>query len=129
MKKATLFLLAFRCAMAADETARHKEWMDAAQDLTYDLKDALDAKSSEKAAEPAEKLIKLGEREEEYWTKAKLEDAVKLARQNLAASRAVAAAAKDGQFDRALQAYAELETSCRTCHDLHFEKRLTPTHP
>jgi len=88
MKKATLFLLAFCCAMGADEAARHKERMDAAQDLTYDLKDALDAKSSEKAA-----------------------------------------AAKDGQFDRALQAYAELQTSCRTCHDLHFEKRLAQTHP
>jgi cytochrome c556 len=129
MKKATLFLLAFCCAMGADEAARHKEWMDAAQDLTYDLKDALDGKSSEKAAAPAEKLVELGEQEEEYWTKAKLEDAVKLARQNLAASRAVAAAAKDGQFDRALQAYAELETSCRSCHDLHFEKRLAGSHP
>jgi cytochrome c556 len=129
MRKATLVLLAFGCAMAEDEAARHKEWMDTAQDLTYDLKDALDAKSSERAAEPTEKLVKLGEREEEYWTKAKLHDAVKLARQNLAASRAVAAAAKDGQFDRALQAYAELQTSCRSCHDLHFEKRLAQTHP
>ncbi len=129
MKKAMLFLLAFCCALAADEATRHKESMDEAQDLTYDLKDALDAKSSEKAAGPAEKLVKLGEQEEEYWTKAKLEDALKLAQQNLAASRAVAAAAKDGQFDRAQQAYAELETSCRTCHDLHFEKLLAPTHP
>jgi len=129
MKKATLLLLAFCCAVAADEAARHKEWMDKAQDLKYDLKDALDAKSSQKAAEPAEKLVKLGEQEEEYWTKAKLEDALNLARQSLAASRAVAAAAKDGQFDRALQAYAELETSCRACHDLHFEKRLAQTHP
>jgi cytochrome c556 len=128
MKRVPLFLLAFGCAMAVDEAALHKEWMDTAQDLTYDLKDALDAKSSEKAAEPAEKLVKLGEQEEEYWTKAKLEGAVKLAQQNLAASRAVAAAAKDGQFDRALQAYADLQTSCRSCHDLHFEKRLAQTH-
>jgi len=36
------------------DVAHHKEAMDTAQDLTYDLKDALDAKSSEKAAEPAE---------------------------------------------------------------------------
>jgi hypothetical protein len=129
MRKAVLLLLAFCCAIAADQAASHKEWMDAAQDFTYDLKDALDAKSSEKAAEPAEKLIKLGEQEEEYWTKAKIEDAVKLARQNLAISRAVAAAAKDGQFDRASKAYAELQTSCRTCHDLHFEKRLSQTRP
>ena len=128
MKKATLFLLAFCCVMAEDEAARHKEWMDTAQDLTYDLKNALDAKSSAKTAESAKRLIKLGEQEEEYWTKAKLEDAVKLARQNLAATRAVAAAAKDGQFGRALQAYAELQTNCRSCHDLHFEKRLAP-HP
>ena len=95
----------------------------------YDLKDAWTRNRVRRQQSRRSGSVKLGEQEKEYWTKAKLEDAVKLAQQNLAASKAVAAAAKDGQFDLALQAYTELQTSCRSCHDLHFEKRLTPTYP
>ena len=124
MKLAPVLFAFLSCAVAADEAGRHKEWMDTAQDLKDELKDALDAESSAKAVEPAEKLVKIGEQEEQYWQKARLEDAVKLAQKNLAASRAIVAAARDGQFDRALQAYGVLESTCRACHDLHPEKRL-----
>lgn len=114
-------------AIASDDAARHKERMDTAQDLKEDLKDALDAKSKEKAAEPAGKLIELGQLEEQYWKDAQIEDAVKLAQQNLAAARAIASSAQDGQFDRAQKSYETLETACRTCHDRHFEKRVRKT--
>jgi len=115
-----LFLL----AAAEDETARHKESMDTAQDVKDDLKDALDAKSRDKALAPAEKLVKFAEQEEVYWQKKKLEDVVKLAQQNLAASRAIAGAVKEDRLDRAVQAFADLERTCRACHDSHPEKRL-----
>ena len=111
-----------------DEAARHKEWMDTAQDTKDELKDALDAKSRENSVKPAEKLVQLGEQEEAYWTKAKIEDAVKLAQRNLSASRTIAAAAKEEKFDQAIQAFADLESTCRACHDLHPEKRLAPSH-
>jgi len=124
-----LLLASFSYGLASDDSARHKEWMDTAQDLTYDLKDALDAKSSDKSAEPAQKLIKLGEQEEDYWTKAKLENAVKLAQQSLALSRQIATEAKDGHFNEAQRDFTKLQTTCRTCHDLHFEKRLNPAGP
>jgi hypothetical protein len=114
----TAFLLAL---LLADD---RKERMDAIQDVKDDLKDALDATSSAKAAEPAAKLVKFGEEEEEYWRKAKLDDIVKLAEQNLAAAREVTAAAKGGQFDQALQAFGRLEATCRACHDAHPEKHL-----
>jgi hypothetical protein len=117
-----LFLL----AAAEDETARHKEWMDTAQDVKDDLKDALDAKSRDRALEPAEKLVKLGEQEEAYWKKKRLDDVVELAQQNLAASRAIVGAVKEEHFDRAVQAFADLEKTCRACHDLHPERRSTP---
>jgi hypothetical protein len=107
-----------------DDTAKHKEWMDEAQDLKEDLREALQAKSRAKAAEPAARLVQIGEQEEDYWRKAKLEDIVKLAQKNLEAARDVAAAAKDGYFDEALLAFGRLEATCRACHDVHPEKRL-----
>jgi cytochrome c556 len=112
--------------LAGDDAARHKEWMDEAQDLKEDLRDALNAKSGAKAAEPASKLVQIGEREEKYWRDAKLHDIVKIAQQNLVAAREVAAAAKDGHFEEALLAFGRLETTCRACHDVHPEKRLQP---
>jgi cytochrome c556 len=47
-----------------------------------------------------------------------------LAQKNRAAAEQTAAAAKAGHFDQALQAYGNLEATCRACHDLHPEKRL-----
>jgi hypothetical protein len=65
MKTAIFLLVMLVDDPARDEEARHKKWMDAAQDLKDDLKDALDAKSSAKAEEPAAKLVRIGEREEQ----------------------------------------------------------------
>jgi len=114
----------FMLLVMLDDAARHKEWMDEAQDLKEDLREALQAKSRAKSAEPAARLVQIGEQEEEYWRKAKLVDIVKLAQKNLEAARDVAAAAKDGFFDEALLAFGRLESTCRNCHDVHPEKRL-----
>jgi cytochrome c556 len=125
--KLALALLASLClAMEQDDVARHKEWMDTAQDVKDDLKDALDAKLAAKAVENAGKLAEIGKQEEEYWKKAGQDDAVTLAQKNRAASERIGAAAKAGRFDQALQAYGDLEATCRACHDLHPEKR--PVH-
>jgi len=62
--------------------------MDTAQDLMYDLKDAWTRNRVRRQQSRRSSSVKLGEQEKEYWTKAKLEDAVKLAQQNLAASKA-----------------------------------------
>ena len=124
MRKLGLLLLASLCfALGPDDAARHKEWMDAAQDLKDDLKDVLDARLAPKVLETAGKLAKIGQQEEAYWIKAGQKDAAALARKNRAASQQVAAAAGAGHFDQALQAYGNLEATCRACHDLHPEKR------
>jgi hypothetical protein len=125
MRKLTLILLA-ACCLAA-EAQRHKEWMDAAQDIKDDLKDALDAKLAAKVVQSAATLTAIGGREEAYWRKARQPDALSLARKNRAASERIAAAAKAARFDQALLAYGELEATCRACHDLHPEKRLART--
>jgi len=48
---------------------------------------------------------------------------VNLAKENLAASKQISAAAKSSNPGDALQAYPKLEATCRGCHDLHPEKR------
>jgi len=125
MRRLSLLLIASWClAMAPDDAARHKEWMDTAQDVKDDLKDALDAKLVPKVVEHAAKLAGIGRQEEAYWKKAGQKDAIGLARKNRAAAEQIAAAAKAGRFDQAFQAYGDLEATCRSCHDLHPEKRL-----
>ena len=124
MRRISLLLLASWClAMTPDEVSRHKEWMDTAQDGKDDLKDALDAKRAAKAVEDAAKLAAIGKQEEAYWRKAGQKDALGLAQKNRAAAREIGSSAKAGQFDKALQAYGDLEATCRACHDLHPEKR------
>jgi hypothetical protein len=93
-------LLLCMLIIAWDDAARHKESMDGAQDLKDDLNDALDAKSRAKAAEPVAKLVQFGEQEAEYWREAKFDDIVKLAQENLAAAREVAAPPKTGTLMR-----------------------------
>jgi hypothetical protein len=121
--KLLVALLALATAEAADYTARHKQSMDQSQEWKDDLKDALDAKAGAKAAELARKLAKSGAQETAYGKRAGQEDALKLAADNLEASRQVELAAKAGQFEQANQAYGRLEATCRACHDLHPEKR------
>jgi hypothetical protein len=115
--------------VSTQDIAVHKQRMDTAQDTSYDLKDALDAKSAEKAAEPSEKLVEFGQQEEDYWKQVNLEDAVKLAQEGLNLARRISLAVKGGQFDEANKAYTALQANCRSCHDLHFEKRITPVSP
>lgn len=122
--KIGLFLFAcLYIAGAADNATLHKERMDAAQELKDDLKEALDAKSAEKAAGPAGKLVEFAQQEEAYWKKTNFEDVLKLARENLAAAQEIRDRVGKGQPDAAGKAYDKLETSCHACHDLHPEKR------
>jgi hypothetical protein len=120
-----VLIVAVGFSQTADDIARHKEWMDRAQDLKDDLKDALDSKIGQKAVQYADELAITGAREEAYWRRAKQQDAVKLAKENLAASKQISSAAKSGDIVQALEAYSKLEATCRGCHDLHPEKRRT----
>jgi hypothetical protein len=125
MRRLSLLVLTSWClAMTPDDVSRHKEWMDTAQDVKDDLKDALDAKLGPKVVEDAVKLAAIGKQEEAYWKKAGQKDAIGLAQKNRAAALQIAATAKAGHFDQALQAYGDLEATCRACHDLHPDKRL-----
>ena len=105
-----LLIVAGICLPAGDDVSRHKKAMDQAQEWKDDLKDALDAKAAAQEAS--------------LWKKAKQDDALKLANENLEESRQILTSVKAGSFDQALQTYGRLEATCRACHDLHPEKRL-----
>jgi hypothetical protein len=111
-------------AVTSSDVANHKSRMDAADDLKADLKDALDANFGPKAIQSADELTKLLEQEEQYWIKTQLDDAVKLARANTAASQQIATDAKAEHINDAKQAYKQLEKTCAECHDLHPERRV-----
>jgi hypothetical protein len=121
MKTKSLLTAVLCFTLAADDVSEHKEWMDHAQDLKDDLKDALDAKTWQRAGACADELAKSAEREEAYWKRAKQEDAVKLAKDYLAAAKQISTAAKSGNAGLALEAFSKLEATCRACHDLHPE--------
>jgi hypothetical protein len=118
------FVLSLSLAISAESVAQHKKRMDAAQELKDDLRDAIDAKSQAKALGIVQKLVKSGEAEQQYWKNAKIDAALALADQNLSASRQIAAAVKAGDYERANGAFSDLEKACRSCHDLHPEKKI-----
>ena len=117
---APLFVLLFAAASAMN----HKKNMDAAQEWKEELRDALNARSSTKAAALAGKLVRARTDEADYWRIGGVKEAVKLALENASAARQVEAAAKAGRFPEATEAFGRLEATCRTCHDLHPEKQL-----
>jgi hypothetical protein len=111
-------------ALIADsERARHKNEMDAAQDLKDEILEELDAKNGAKVIEPASKLVKFSEQEVRFWITTGVPGGVKIARENLTAAKSLQIAAKDGKTDRAIEAFAKLNDTCRSCHDLHLEKQ------
>jgi hypothetical protein len=103
--------------------ADHKQWMDDAADIQDDLRDALGAKSSAKAAEAAGKLDAILVKTEQYWAAKKADDIVKLARSSSTLAKEIGAAAKARKFPQASEAFTKLSAQCNVCHDLHPEKR------
>lgn len=124
---AALFVF-FLCANAraadVDEAAKHKARMDDAQDLKYDLADAIEAKSVDKIAEHAKAIVKLLELEDRYWKNSGLPDAIALSKENLQAAKRIALASEAGRVGTVIQAYNDLERSCAACHDAHPKKRI-----
>jgi hypothetical protein len=114
--------------VSAADVAAHKARMDDAQNLSYDLKDALDAKDPVKAAEVDTQLTRLLEAEQAYWAKTELETPVNLALGNSDAAKVLADRVAVADWPGAEASYARLQAQCRNCHDLHPEKsvRVSP---
>ncbi len=107
---------------SAAETAQHKVRMDDSQDLKEDLRDAIDKDDSKAAIEASTKLVAIAREEEGYWAKTKLETAMGLAHDAVAAADRMLKASQQPRSSEARQAFSALEANCRACHDLHPEK-------
>lgn len=104
-------------AISDQDIAKHKQWMDDAQDLKEEIRDALRAGPASDISKPARQLVSACEKEVQFWRHAKIAGAVVLAEKTLLAARAL----QNGGSHKAL---AELDARCRNCHDMHFERRL-----
>ncbi len=119
-----LFLRANAIAVGADEVAKHKARMDDAQDLKYELADAIEEKSAGKIAKHARAIVKLLELEDRYWKNSGLIDAIALSKENIEAAKRIAVAGEEGRVGMAARAYHDLDRTCTACHDARPEKRI-----
>ena len=67
------------------------------------------------------KLEGLFKETETFWTAFKTKDAIDFSKAAQSASQATAAAAKDGNGQKAQAAYASIGKNCKGCHDSHRE--------
>jgi hypothetical protein len=116
-----LLFLCFSVFTSA-ELAEHKSWMDDAQDRKDDVREALAAKDGKKLVEAVQALDQLTAREEAFWARTKLKQAQEIAAKNRSEARELLRAAQASRFAAAETAFASLEKTCSSCHDLHFEK-------
>lgn len=120
-------LAAAAVGVTSADVAAHKARMDDAQDVSLDLKDGVDAKDAARTAQAAGKLAALLEAEEGYWASTGLEDVKALSKANRDDAAAVAERAAAGDWAGAQAADTRLQAGCRSCHDQHPERRVTPT--
>ena len=85
------------------------------------LKKNLDSNSLPLAAEDAVKLEGMFKETENFWTPFKTKDAIDFAKGAQSAFQVVAAAAKEGNGQKAQAAYGSVGKYCKGCHDSHRE--------
>lgn len=106
------------------EAAKYRERMDQVQALQYELSDAITQKSSGKTIEASDKIRALLKEDLDYWTKQKIDDAIGYSKNSMNYSSELAEDAKKQNFAEAFAAYNKLQSTCRSCHDAHPEKRV-----
>jgi cytochrome c556 len=85
------------------------------------LKKNLDANSMASAADDAGKLQRYFKETEDFWSVFKTKDAIDYSKAGQKDADSVAAAAKDGNGQKAQAAYSSLGKACKGCHDSHRE--------
>ena len=85
------------------------------------LRKNLDSAAMPSAAEDATKLQSLFKETEDFWKAFKTKDAIEAAKSAGAASETLAAAARDGNAQKAQAAYGSIGKYCKACHDSHRE--------
>lgn len=109
------------------EVLAHRERMNAAQDLKYEVLDGFDAADLSLVADAATRMLPLLDLETDYWQRSGLLDIHALAVENRAYAARVASVATSGDADATRKAWDDLERSCSGCHDLQPQLRLQVT--
>ena len=128
MKFLRLLLAPVLCLAAAQftkvELDAHKAWMDDAQDKKDDVREALAAKDAKKLVAVAAEIEKLTEQEQKFWARTTIAQAKEIAAKNRGEAQEMLQAARAARFAEAGEAFARLEKTCSSCHELHFEKQI-----
>jgi hypothetical protein len=85
------------------------------------LKKDLDGSNLTSAAEDAAKLQEMFKETESFWAAFKTKDAIDFSKGAQSASQTIAAAAKEGNGQKAQVTYASVGKYCKGCHDSHRE--------
>jgi Cytochrome C''. len=85
------------------------------------LRKNLDGAAMPSAAEDAAKLQSLFKETEEFWKAFKTKDAIEASKSAAVASESLAAAAREGNGQKAQAAYGAIGKYCKACHDSHRE--------
>lgn len=115
-------------AVTKEDTVRHKQRMDDAEEIKYDVLDALQAKDLGKVHQAAGKLVSISQDELEYWKQTNLAEIVSIARQSVSLSKTLTEEAGKGNLVAAKTEFDQLLKTCAKCHDLHPESRVHVEH-
>ncbi|MHC9083984.1 cytochrome c [Luteimonas sp. RIT-PG2_3] len=116
--------LAASADVGNEDVLAHRERMNAAQDLKYEVLDGFDATDLSRVGDAATRMLPLLDLETGYWQRSGLADIQALAVENRAYAERVAQVAASGDADATREAWADLERSCSGCHDLQPQLRL-----
>ena len=111
-------------SLGQDAAPKYLKWMDAAQELKDEIRDALEAKAGAKAASGAQKMAGILQDTEKYWASVKISEAVRMTQETLTVVKDLATFAKAGKMPEATAAFLKMEKSCQMCHDSHFDKQV-----
>ena len=118
-------LMCLAAQFTKTELDAHKAWMNDAQDKKDDVREALAAKDAKKLVAAASGIEKATGQEQQFWARTAIVQAQELANKNRGEAREMLQAARAAHFTEAADAFARLEKTCASCHDLHFEKQLS----
>ena len=109
-------------AAPSPEVVAYRARMDHAQDIQDIILDGLESKDAKVVAAQARELTGLLGEDKQYWDRAKLEPAIQLSKESVRRSEKLANDAAAGNLPEAEEDNKQLQQTCRTCHDAHFEK-------
>lgn len=110
--------------MKPEDVQAHKGRMVQVAVLEQEIQNAVHAKAGPRIARTADALAGVLAKEEAYWEKSQLADAIELAQSNTAAARAIAGAGRARRYADARLGVERLQANCVACHGSHPENRV-----